>query len=90
MPKRFGPGAVNWAIYVLSRSPTAALLDTTPEEALSKLKRSVKHFRVFRCIAYIHVPDVKREKLDDKSIKCVFLGISEESKAYRLYDLIVN
>jgi hypothetical protein len=34
----------------------------------------------------VHVPNEKRIKLEDKSYKCVFLGVSEESKAYRLYD----
>lgn len=32
----------------------------------------------------------KRLKLDDKSYKCVFLGMSEESKAYRLFDPIAK
>ena len=32
------------------------------------------------------MPERNRKKLDDKSFKCVLLGISEESKAYRLYD----
>ena len=47
----------------------------------------IDYFRVFRCVAHVHVPDVKRQKLDAKSLACVFLGVSEESKAYRLYDL---
>jgi hypothetical protein len=46
----------------------------------------VKHFRVFGCVAYTHVPDARRKKLDDKSVKCIFLGVSEESKAYRIYN----
>ncbi|KAK2426825.1 hypothetical protein QL285_025456 [Trifolium repens] len=33
IPKRFWPEAVNWANYVLNRSPAAALVDVTPEEA---------------------------------------------------------
>ncbi|MCI08348.1 copia-type polyprotein, partial [Trifolium medium] len=41
---------------------------------------------IFGCIAYAHVPDAYRKKLDNKSIKCVHLGISDESKAYRLYN----
>jgi len=41
-------------------------------------------------IAYAHVPDVKRTKLDDKSMKCVFIGVSEECKAYMLYNLITK
>ena len=58
----------------------------TPEEAWSGSKPSVSHFRVFGCISHVHIPDSKRTKLDDKSVKCVLLGVSEESKAYRLYD----
>ena len=34
----------------------------------------------------MHVPDAKRTKLDDKSLCCVLLGVSEVSKAYKLYD----
>ena len=49
---------------------------------------TVSHFRVFGCVSYVHVPYRKQTKLDNKSIKCVLLGISEESKAYRLYDLL--
>jgi hypothetical protein len=70
----------------LNRSPTAALNDITPEEAWSSIKPSVRHFRVFGCVTYTHVPDAQRKKLDDKSVKCIFLGVSEESKAYRLYN----
>lgn len=58
----------------------------TPEEAWSGSKPSVEHFRVFGCLAHVHVPDSKRIKLDDKSMKCILLGVSEESKAYRLFD----
>jgi hypothetical protein len=48
----------------------------------------VHHFRVFGCLAYVHVPDVHRKKLDGKSIKWVNLGVSEESKAYKVYDIV--
>ena len=50
----------------------------------------VEHFRVFGCIVHVHVPEVGRTKLDDRSITCVLLGVSEESKGYRLYDLIAK
>ena len=46
----------------------------------------VEYFRIFGCVAHVHVPDQRRSKLDDKSIKCVFPGVSDESKAWRLYD----
>lgn len=46
----------------------------------------MEHFRVFGCLAHVHVPDSKRIKLDDKSMKYILLGVSEESKAYHLFD----
>jgi hypothetical protein len=49
------------------------------------IKPFVHHFRVFGCLAYVHVPDNHRKKLDNKSIKSVHLGLSEESKVFKLY-----
>jgi hypothetical protein len=48
----------------------------------------VHHFRVFGCVAYAHVPDNLRKKLDNKTTVCVLLGLSDESKAYKLFDPI--
>jgi transposase InsO family protein len=86
IPKKFWPEAVIWATFVLNRSPTLAVKDITPEEAWSGIKPSVHFFKVFGCLAYVHVPDALRKKLDPKGVKCVHLGISNESKAYKLYD----
>lgn len=58
----------------------------TPEEAWSGRKPNVDYFKIFGCIAYAHIPDEKRKKLDDKGEKCVFLGVSEVSKAYKLFN----
>jgi len=88
IPKEFWPEAVNWSVYVQNRSPTIAVKNVTPEEAWSGIKPSVHFFRIFGCIGYVHVPDAHRKKLDSKSTKCVLLGVSEESKAYKLYDPI--
>jgi transposase InsO family protein len=90
IPQTFWPEAVNWTIYILNRSPTLAVKNITPEEAWSGIKPSVEHFRVFGYLAHVHVPDAKRTKLKNKSIACVLLGVSEESKAYRLYNPITK
>lgn len=86
IPKTFWPEAVNWSVHVLNRSSTLAVTNITPEEAWTGIKPSVDHFKIFGCLAYAHVPDDKRSKLDDKAIKCIFLGVSEESKGHRLYN----
>ena len=42
--------------------------------------------RVFGCVAYAHILDQPWKKLDSKGEKCIFVGYSDESKAYRLYN----
>lgn len=74
----------------MNRSPTLAVQNITPEEAWSGIRPVVDHLRVFGCITYAHIPDQKRKKLDEKSEKCIFLGVSEHSKAYKLYNPITK
>ena len=90
LPKTFWPEAVNWTFYVLNRCPTLTVKNITPQEAWSGVKPSVEHLCVFGCLAHVHVPNVKRGKLDDKSFSYVLLGDSEESKGYRLFDPIAK
>ena len=86
IPKSFWPEAVNWSIHILNRSPTLTVQNMTQEEAWSGRKPVVDHFRIFGCIAYAHIPDEKRRNLDNKGEKCIFLGVSDKSKAYKLYN----
>jgi len=86
LPKQYWAEAVNTAVYILNRSPTKAVLNKTPYEAWFKRKPKVDHFKVFGCIAYSHIPKENREKLDGKGEKCIFIGYSDESKGYRLYN----
>ena len=86
IPRTFWSEAVHWAIHILNRCPTIAVKNKTREEGWSGLKPSVRYFRTFGCLAHVHIPDNKRTRLDNKSMSCVLLGISDESKAYRLHD----
>ena len=80
------PKVVKWTLHVLNRSLTLVVKNKTSEEAWSGVKPSVKYFRVFWCISHVHVPDSRTKMLDDESLACDLLGVSEESKTYRLYD----
>lgn len=86
VPKSFWPEAAKWTVHVLNWSPTLTVKDKNPEEVWSGIKPEVDYFRVFGCLSHVHVPDTKRRKLDDKSMQCVLLGVSGESKAYRLFN----
>ncbi|XP_074353008.1 uncharacterized protein LOC141692171 [Apium graveolens] len=66
IPRTFWAEAVLCAVYLLNRCPTKSVRNKTPNEAWSGSKPSVGHLRIFGCIAYAHVPDQKRKKLDDK------------------------
>eukprot|EP01018_Ginkgo_biloba_P027384 Gb_35302 [translate_table: standard] len=82
--------AVGTAIYLLNRSPTKSVRDKSPQEAWSNEKPNVEHLRVFGCVAYAHVPKQKRTKWDDRGEKCIFIGYSDQSKAYKLYNPITK
>ena len=86
VPKVFWTEAVRWTFYVFNRCPTVAVKNITPQEAWSGTKPSMEHFRVWGSLAHVHISDQKRTKLDDKSTPCVLIGVSEESKGYRLYN----
>ena len=45
---------------------------------------------VFGCATYAHVPNELRNKLDNKEVKCIFVGYKDESKAYKLYNTIIK
>ena len=85
--KAFWVEAVNTSIYLLNMLPTKALKELTPFEAWHQKKPSLEHVRVFACVSYTHVPDVKRSKLDHKSQIGIFLGYSSCSKGYQTYNL---
>ena len=55
-------------------------------EVWSGKKPSIRHLRVFGCEAYAHVPKEKRSKLENKAVKCIFIGYSVGVKGYKLWD----
>jgi hypothetical protein len=74
----------------LNRSPTKSVRNKVPQEAWIGMSCSVAHLRVFGCVAYAHVPKELRRKLDERSEKCIFLGYNDQSKAYKLYNLVTK
>ena len=85
LPNGFWLEAIMCAAYILNKCPTKALQSITPYEAWHGRKPSIGHLRVFGCLAYALVPVKQCQKLDDKAVKCIFVGYSSESKGYRLY-----
>ncbi|KAF1313360.1 Copia protein, partial [Globisporangium splendens] len=85
--KGFWAEAAMTAIYIKNRLPSPKSDTKTPFEMFNKSKPSVKHMRVFGCLAYVLTPKEKRLKWDPKSQPGLFMGYEESSKAYRVYDI---
>jgi hypothetical protein len=72
-------------VYIQNRCPHAILKEKTSEEVFLGIKPKVGNLRIFGCPMYIHVPKEKRTKMEPSGKKGVFVGYSENSKAYKIY-----
>jgi len=87
---KFWAEVVAIACYLINRSPTSVLIENTLVEAWSRKNPSMRHLRVFGCEAYAHVLDVKRSKLENKEVKCIFIRYGVGVKGYKLWDLVAK
>ena len=76
--------AVIYAVYIINRSHTCTLESKTPFKAYTGNKPSIAHLQIFGCKAYVHVLQEKHQKLDKKTLECIYLGYSEHKKAFVL------
>ena len=83
---RFWAEATATAVYVKNRSPHVSVPGKTPYEVWTGRKPNLKHLRVFGCDAYAMTPKALRSKLNPNSVRCMFVGYSRNTKAYRLFN----
>ena len=89
-PNEYWDEAVTIAVYIMNWCPTKIVKNKPPQEAWTCMNHSVSHLNIFGCVAYAHVLDELRKKLDIKAHKCTFVGYYEYTKAYKLYDLVAR
>jgi hypothetical protein len=75
---------------MVNRSPSSTLVDSLHMRYGLVRKASLSHLKVFGCDAFVHVPKEKRNKLDNKAIKCIFIGYKDGMKGYKLWDLVMR
>jgi hypothetical protein len=77
-------------VYLKNRSPHSALSKRTPYEARFQKLPDLSNIRIFGCKAYMHIPKEKRKgagsKLFDKAKELIFVGYSERSSSWLLFD----
>ena len=73
------------ACYLSVRSPTRSLINTTPYECWHGHKPDLSHLREIGSRAFVLIQKDHNPKIYARSIECVLIGYSSDSKAYRCY-----
>ncbi|GKC31109.1 integrase, catalytic region, zinc finger, CCHC-type containing protein, partial [Tanacetum coccineum] len=82
IPQKFWCNAVDTSIYILNTILIRPILRKTPYEIFRGRKPSLKYFKVFRSKGFVLNTKDYLTKFDPKSYEGVFLGYSQNSKAY--------
>jgi hypothetical protein len=82
---KFWGKAVKTACYLRNRTPSGPD-GITPEEAFTGKRPGIRHLVPWGCLAFHRLPDKKREKLEPVSVRTAFVGYTETSQQFRLYD----
>jgi hypothetical protein len=80
--------AILCEFYVKNICPSHVIKNKTPYEMWYGHIPSVRHIIVLGSTCYALIPKEKRSKLDARSRMCIFLGYSNTTKGYHLYNLI--
>ena len=81
LPNSYWGEAVVAAAYIKNRVPTRAFKGkVSPFERWCGHRLDLKHFEVFGCVAYAHIPESQRNKLTKKAGKLRFVGYSTGRK----------
>jgi hypothetical protein len=81
IPKFYWAEVVRTAVYFQNQIGDKV----SAYEQYFRTKPNLGLLRVFGSIAYVHIPQEKRRKLDTKAEKCSLVGYSDEQKGYKCY-----
>lgn len=91
IPKYLWGESINTAIYLLDKMPTEVLKFQIPVFKScfpnSKLISDLP-LKIFCCVAFVHIHNHNRGKLDPKAKKCIFVGYSPTQIGHKCFDPI--
>lgn len=79
--------AIQHSVHLVNRIPTPLLRDSSPDQILFNETLTLIHLKVFGCLAYASTLHANKTKFDPCARKTVFLGYTEGTKGFLLYDL---
>ena len=90
VPKQFWGETILSTTYLINRMPSCILDFKIPFSTFQTFFLTNKIFssiplKIFGCSTFVHNLNPHHNKLDPKSIKCIFFGYSPHQKGYRCY-----
>lgn len=87
LSERFWAEALVTACYIKNRV-IHSFVNDIPERIWIGNEPSVKHLKVYGCLAYAHINKQGRNKLSSRGKECILIGYSNQTKGYRLWNPI--
>ena len=84
---KFWGEAILTTTHVINMTPSKVLKGSSPNEMLFGAKPAYEMLRVFGSLYYVHRRDRVKDKLGERSRRCVFVGYPFGKKAWRVYDV---
>jgi hypothetical protein len=78
--QEFWVDSIDIVKYLVNMPSLFALVDMTPHEVWSGKNPSLLYLKVSGCDSFVHVPKEKRNNMDKKEFKCIFIGYEEGMK----------
>ncbi|KAJ4978760.1 hypothetical protein NE237_009540 [Protea cynaroides] len=86
-PTRYWVEAFGTAVFIINRPPSTVLDLDTPLHTLPGKSPDYTMLRVFGCQCIPCLRPYVKNKLEPRSLECIFLGYSEFHKGYRWMDI---
>ena len=87
LPLRFWDDAFQTACYLINRLPTPTLHNITPFEKLFASSPDYSFLKIFGCACWPNLRPYNSNKLQPRSLQCVFLGYSIRHKGYKCFHI---
>ncbi|GBN39235.1 Retrovirus-related Pol polyprotein from transposon TNT 1-94 [Araneus ventricosus] len=85
LPLSFWAEAIANANYTKNRLPSKSLQGKSPYELWHGKVPNIGYFKTFGCEAFVWNNKKNRDKFEPRAVKDIFLGYSDNSKAYRVW-----
>uniref|UniRef100_A0A2N9FLZ2 Integrase catalytic domain-containing protein n=1 Tax=Fagus sylvatica TaxID=28930 RepID=A0A2N9FLZ2_FAGSY len=86
LPISYWSYAVSTAAHLINKLPTPLLSNKSPWESLFHTKPTLSHLKAFGCQCFPLLTPYNKNKLQPKSVPCIFVGYPFHSKGYTCFD----